>query len=272
MAAFDDDATTPGDAPRAMPRDGAAQPPSETPIIAFFDVDNTLMRGASVYHLGWAAWKRGYVTWRDLVRFTWKQMRFIAVGENHRHQLAVRDRALELIAGHTIAELESIAIETYETRIHKLLLPETVGLARDHLDKGHEVWLITATPEACARVIAERLGLTGAIGTRIRDIDGVFTGELQGHVMHGTEKALAAKELALDKRADLRDCWAYSDSRNDIPLLELAGNRVVVNPDAALKRYADARNWPKITAGAASIRAQRRRVRREARAVAKNAR
>lgn len=259
MAAIEDDATT-----------GA--PPSPTPILAFFDVDNTLMRGASVYHLGWAAWKRGYVTWRDIARFTWKQMRFIAVGENHRHQLAVRDRALELIEGHTIDELESLAIETYEKRIEKLLLPETVGLAQDHLDKGHEVWLITATPEACARVIAERLGLTGAIGTRIRDVDGVFTGELHGHVMHGTEKALAAKDLAVAKHARLEDCWAYSDSRNDIPLLELAGNRVVVNPDAALKRYARARNWPMITAGAASIRAQRRRVRREARAVARDAR
>ncbi|BAU31317.1 HAD family hydrolase [Microcella alkaliphila] len=263
MAAIDDDATT-GETPSA--------PPSPTPILAFFDVDNTLMRGASVYHLGWAAWKRGYVTWRDILRFTWKQMRFIAVGENHRHQLAVRDRALELIEGHTIEELESLTVETYEKRIEKLLLPETVGLAQDHLDKGHEVWLITATPEACARVIAERLGLTGAIGTRIRDVDGIFTGELLGHVMHGTEKALAAKDLAVDKHARLDDCWAYSDSRNDIPLLELAGNRVVVNPDAALKRYARARSWPIITAGAASIRAQRRRVRREARAVANHAR
>jgi HAD superfamily hydrolase (TIGR01490 family) len=249
-----------------------ASAPSETPILAFFDVDNTLMRGASVYHLGWAAWKRGFLTARELLRFTWKQLRFIAVGENHRHQLAVRDRALELIAGHTVDELESLAVETYEKRIQKLLLPETVGLAQDHLDKGHEVWLITATPEACARVIAERLGLTGAIGTRIRDVDGIFTGELLGRVMHGTEKALAAKDLAVEKHAKLEDCWAYSDSRNDIPLLELAGNRVVVNPDATLKRYARARNWPMITAGAASIRAQRRRVRREARAVARDAR
>lgn len=246
--------------------------PSPTPILAFFDVDNTLMRGASVYHLGWAAWKRGYVTVGDLVRFTWKQLRFIAVGENHRHQLAVRDRALELIAGHTVDELESLAIETYEKRISKLLLPETVGLAQDHRDKGHEVWLITATPEACARVIAERLGLTGAIGTRIVERDGIFTGELLGHVMHGPEKAAAAGELALNKSADLADCWAYSDSRNDIPLLELVGNRVVVNPDAALTRYAKARHWPVVTAGAASIRAQRRRVRREARAVARAAR
>ena len=246
---------------------GPAAAPSPTPIVAFFDVDNTLMRGASVYHLGRAAWKRGYVTFVDIVRFGWKQMRFIAVGENHRHQVAVRDRALELVAGHTEAELEELAIETYEKRIERLLLPETVGLAQDHRDKGHEVWLITATPEACARVIAERLGLTGAIGSR--EMGPLNCGD---PVMHGPHKATAAAQLAAERGAELADCWAYSDSRNDIPLLELVGNRVVVNPDAALARYAKARSWSILTAGAASIRAARRRVRREARAVARSAR
>lgn len=251
---------------------GLSATPSPTPIVAFFDVDNTLMRGASVYHLGWVAWKRGYLTFRDIVRFAWKQMRFIAVGENHRHQLAVRDRGLELIAGHTVAELEELAVETYHKRIERLLLPETVGLARDHRDKGHEVWLITATPEACARIIAKQLGLTGAIGSRIVSVDGVFTGELLGHVMHGQHKATAAAQLAAERGAELTDCWAYSDSRNDIPLLELVGNRVVVNPDAALARYARARSWSVLTAGASSIRAARRHVRREARAVSREAR
>ena len=93
MAAIDDDATT-GETPSA--------PPSPTPILAFFDVDNTLMRGASVYHLGRVAWKRGHLGWRDLARFAWQQARFTSVGENHQHQLAVRDRALELVAGHSV--------------------------------------------------------------------------------------------------------------------------------------------------------------------------
>lgn len=145
----------------------ADQARDSAPVIAFFDVDNTLLRGASVYHLGRVAWKRGHLGWRDLSRFAWQQARFTSVGENHRHQLAVRDRALELIAGHTVAELEEIAVETYDAHLHALLLPAVVDRAREHLAHGHEVWLLTATPEACARVIAERLGLSGAIGTRI---------------------------------------------------------------------------------------------------------
>lgn len=218
------------------------------PVIAFFDVDNTLMRGASIYHLGRAAWRRGFVGWRDILRFGWHQARFIAVGENQKHQVTVRDRALELVAGHTEAELALLAAGTYDDRVVHLLLPDTVALAHDHLARGHEVWLITATPEGFATIMAERLGLTGAIGSRIESIDGVFTGRLLGPVMHGAHKADAAALLAAEKGVRLADCWAYSDSRNDIPLLELVGHRTVVNPDAALDRYARARGWPQLHA------------------------
>ena len=222
----------------------AERAPDPARVIAFFDVDNTLVRGATVYHLGKSAWKRGYIGWRDIARFAWQQARFIAVGENHRHQLNVRDRALELVAGHTEAELEQLAAETYHERVERLLLPETVAMAQEHMAKGHEVWLITATPQGFASMLAQRLGLTGAIGTRVESIDGVFTGALHGHVMHGAHKADAAAFLANERGAPLADCWAYSDSRNDIPLLELVGHRMVVNPDAALERYARARGWP----------------------------
>lgn len=214
------------------------------PVIAFFDVDNTLLHGASVYHLGRVAWKRGHLGWRDLSRFAWHQARFKSVGENPQHQLAVRDRALELVAGHSMFELEAIAVETYETYLQSLIMPKVLARAREHLEAGHEVWLLTATPDVCARVIADRLGLTGAIGTRIESVDGVFTGALLGPVMHAGHKADAAGRLAGEKSVRLSDCWAYSDSRNDIPLLELVGNRQVVNPDAALARYAAARGWP----------------------------
>jgi len=225
--------------------DPALAPP---PVLAFFDVDNTLIHGASVYHLGKAAFTHGFLGWRDLVRFAWQQARFIAVGENHRHQLSARDRALALVAGRTEEELEQLSIETYDDRVVKLLLPATVALAHDHMAQGHEVWLITATPQSFASVMAERLGLSGAIGTRIESIDGVFTGALRGHVMHGSHKADAAAQLASERGAHLTDCWAYSDSRNDIPLLELVGNSTAVNPDAALLRYATARGWPIVRA------------------------
>ena len=238
-------------------------PAADDCVIAFFDVDNTLLRGASIYHLGRGAFRRRMLTIRDLFVFGWQQLRFIAVGENLRHLERVRERALELAGGHSEEDLVELANEVYDRYISPKLWPESVALAHDHLAKGHEVWLITATPSAIARVIAGRLGLTGALGTEIEVIDGALTGRLVGDVLHGPRKADAARALANRLGADLAACWAYSDSRNDIPLLELVGHPVVVNPDAALTRYARERGWSQLRLRPSSIRAARRALRAE---------
>lgn len=229
--------------------------------IAFFDVDNTLLRGASIYHLGRGAFRRRMLTVRDLLVFGWQQVRFIAVGENLRHLERVRERALELAGGHSEDDLIELADEVYDRYISPKLWPESVALAHDHLAQGHEVWLITATPSAIARVIAGRLGLTGALGTEIEVIDGILTGRLVGDVLHGPRKADAARALADRLGAELAECWAYSDSRNDIPLLELVGNPVVVNPDVALRRHARESGWSQLRLRPSSIRAARRALR-----------
>jgi len=247
----------------------AVPPPTDRPIVAFFDVDNTLMRGASVYHVGKGAFQRGLISWRDIALFGWHQFRFLAVGENRSHLASAKDRALQLANGHTEEALTLMAGEIYDKDIAPKLWPETVELTREHLAKGHEVWLITATPQLVAQVIADRLGLTGALGTKVEAIDGVFTGRLDGRVLHGAEKAAVADAFVLVKGADLADCWAYSDSSNDIPLLELVGNRIVVNPDASLSRHAKANQWPALNLNPSSIREAQRRVRREAREVRK---
>ena len=237
------------------------------PIVAFFDVDNTLLHGASAFHVSRAAWQRGHVGVRDLLAFGWHQVRFVTVGENVKHFASAQERALGLAKGLPADELTNLTEAVYEREIESRLWPETVELAREHLRKGHEVWLITAAPVDIAAVIARRLGLTGALGTMLRSEGGKLTGEFDGPVLHGARKAVAAKELAVSLGADLADCWAYSDSRNDIPLLELVGNRIVVNPDTALASHARRNDWPIMRLDPASIRAAVRRVRREARAV-----
>ena len=250
--------------------DAAPTPPSDRPIVAFFDVDNTLMKGASVYYVGRAAWRRGLISWRDIAVFGWHQFRFLAVGENRAHLSTAKDRALGLVGGRTEASLTALAEEIYENDIAPKLWPETVDLTREHLAKGHEVWLITATPQLVAQVIADRLGLTGALGTKVQALDGVFTGAIDGHVLHGDEKAAVAEEFARVKQADLADCWAYSDSSNDIPLLALVGNRVVVNPDAKLLAHALDKGWKVLPLKRSAIRDAQKRVKREAKAVRKS--
>jgi HAD superfamily hydrolase (TIGR01490 family) len=236
------------------------------PIIAFFDVDNTLLHGASAYHVSRAAWKRGHLGIRDVLAFAWQQVRFVSVGENVKHFSSAQERALGLARGLPENELTSLSEDVWELELETRLWPKTVELAREHLRNGHQVWLITAAPVDIATVIARKLGFTGALGTRLGSLDGKLTGEFDGPVLHGGRKAVAARELAASIGADLADCWAYSDSCHDIPLLELVGNRIAVNPDVALAVHARKHDWPILRLDPASIRATLRRVRREARA------
>ena len=240
---------------------------TDAPIIAFFDVDNTLMRGASMYHMAKAARRVHIIKTREIVRFAWHQATFLFVGENLKQLGSIKDRAIQIIGGHTESELHDLANEVFDRDIKDRLWPETVDLTREHLAKGHQVWLVSATPRIVGSVIAERLGLTGALGTEfVTDLDGVFEGSFEGEVLHGDAKAVAARGLVTRTGASLADCWAYSDSRNDIPLLTLVGHRVVVNPDARLAEHARRLSWPILQLKRASIKEAQRRVRREAKA------
>jgi HAD superfamily hydrolase (TIGR01490 family) len=112
------------------------------------------------------------------------------------------------------------------------------------LDKGEEVWLVTAAPQDMADIIAERLGFTGALGSKAHIEDGVYTGTLDGKLLHGIEKALIIQELANERGFNLEECYSYSDSHNDIPLLQAVGHPSAINPDAVLRIRALAEGWP----------------------------
>ena len=244
----------------------ASEASSDQPIVAFFDVDNTLLRGASLFHIAKAARRMRILGLLEILKFCWHQATFLFIGENDRHLGSIKDRALTLIGGYSERELEDLANEVFERDIESRLWPETVGLTQEHIAKGHQVWLISATPQIVGGVIAKRLGLTGALGTRFVAVDGIFTGDFDGPVLHGEHKAVAAEKFTRELGANLADCWAYSDSRNDIPLLSLVGHRVVVNPDARLTAHAKKLGWPILQLKRASIREAQKRVRREAKA------
>ena len=227
---------------------------SDPRAIAFFDVDNTLLRGASLYHLGVGAWRRQFISLADIMSFGWKQTKFLAVGESGVNITRLRNRAMEIIIGHTRDELVSLSHEIFDSRLAQRLWPETVAVAHAHLKSGREVWLVSATAQEVADVIAERLDLTGALGTQLDTVDGIFTGRLINGICHGDRKAVVARQLAQARNVDLDECWAYSDSHNDIPLLELVGHPVAVNPDSTLRRYALARGWPIMRMKVAQLR------------------
>lgn len=228
----------------ARAADVAPHTPSPDPTAAaFFDVDNTVLRGASVFYFARTLYRRRFFTPRDLRRFAWQQARFVAVGESLEHLADIRERALSLVAGHRVSELREVGEEAWTVMATKVW-PGTRAFADEHLRAGQRVWLVTATPIEVADVIAHRLGLTGALGTVAEHVDGTYTGRLVGEPLHGPAKAEAVRALAEREGLDLTRCAAYSDSVHDLPLLELVGRPVVVNPDRRLRAHARERGWP----------------------------
>ena len=138
----------------------------------------------------------------------------------------------------------SIGEEIYDEYMAERVWPGTRALAQAHLDAGQKVWLVTAAPVETATIIARRLGLTGALGTVAESVGGVYTGKLVGEPLHGPAKAEAVRALAAAEGLDLSHCAAYSDSSNDIPMLELVGHPAAVNPDSDLRAQARAQGWP----------------------------
>ncbi|MHA7261778.1 HAD family hydrolase [Arthrobacter sp. TMN-37] len=211
---------------------------------AFFDVDNTLMRGASLFHVARKMYSRRAFTLRFAAGLAWKQIRFVMRGETMTDVNAVRDAALAFAIGIAHADILALGEEVYDEMIASKIWPGARALTDQHLAAGRKVWLVTGTPVEVAGVIAKRLGLTGALGTVGEVADGLYTGRLVGEFLHGAAKAAAVKELAARDNLDLDRCWAYSDSFNDIPLLSAVGNPVAINPDSRLRRHARANNWP----------------------------
>ncbi|HEY0889169.1 MAG TPA: HAD-IB family hydrolase [Nocardioides sp.] len=224
--------------------ESALATPAQREAAAFFDVDNTIMQGASIFHFARGLHRRQFFTTREILGAAWKQAYFRIAGvEDPEHVADARNSALSFIAGHTVSELQALAEEIFDEAMAHRIWPGTRALAQLHLDQGQRVWLVTAAPVEIAEIIARRLGLTGAMGTVAEHVDGVYTGKLVGEMLHGPAKAVAVKALAERESLDLLACSAYSDSYNDLPMLALVGDPCAVNPDARLRAHAREQGW-----------------------------
>lgn len=211
---------------------------------AFFDVDNTIIRGASAFHLAVGLYRRDFFRATDLVNFALQQVRYRMFGEN-KHQIdEVRSRALEIVSGHSVAEITAVAEDVYDEVLCLRIYPGTQRLLDAHLAAGHQVWIITASPQEIGDLIARRLGATGALGTIAEHRDGFYTGRLVGDMMHGEAKAAGVRTLAEREGIRLESSYAYGDSTNDVPILSTVGHPCAINPDRRLRKHAAAVGWP----------------------------
>ncbi len=211
---------------------------------AFFDLDNTLIRGSSLFYLARGLFKLGFFSSKDMWAFIWKQAKFVVVGKEHISDMQMIKRVgLRIASGHSVESLVKISDGVIEQYLIPKVYRQTVDLAKVHLQRGEEVWIVTAAPNRLANVLAHKLGFTGALGSIAEEVDGFFTGELIGPPLHGPEKKVAIEKLASETGLDLSGSSAYSDSVYDLPMLQAVGHANVVNGDRQLRARARREGW-----------------------------
>jgi hypothetical protein len=119
-----------------------------------------------------------------------------------------------------------------------------LAIAHDHQDAGRRVYIVTAASQELAEMLARVLAFDGAIGSRFSEaVDGVYTGKPAGLFIYRSGKATAITALAQEEGLDLEASYAYSDSESDLPMLNVVGHPVAVNPDGELSRVAREKGW-----------------------------
>jgi HAD superfamily hydrolase (TIGR01490 family) len=220
--------------------EGAAHPR----VAAFFDVDNTIIRGASAYHLARGLREHGFLRNRDILMFAFEQAKYQLFGETKQQMETVTAKAPKFFKGWSSAEIVAVGEEVWDSVLTHRIFPGTKALIESHLARGHEVWLVTASPNEIARLIAGRIGATGGLGTVAETENGYYTGVVDGGLLHGPRKAVAVRALADERGIDLTRSYAYGDSSNDVAMLEVVGVPGAINPDSRMRRIAADRNWP----------------------------
>ena len=212
---------------------------------AFFDLDKTVILGSSLFLLARGLYKRDIFRVRDIVRFGWGQAMFRLRGEIERGMEMSRQSTLDFVVGRNQQELIDWGKEIAAEQILPNVYEDIVRVIEDHTERGELTFLVTAAPVELATTVAEALSMTDVAAT-VSEVDelGNYTGRLVGQVTHGPEKAKAAAQLAAKHGVDLMECAAYSDSVNDLPLLESVGHPHAVNPDRELRKIAQSRGWP----------------------------
>jgi len=212
---------------------------------AFFDLDRTLISGSSAFYFGVAAWRNQMIPLGELLSDGAKAVSFKLFGATDESSEAVRDRILHAVEGAEQSELIALN-EEIVPRILERVRPESRGLIDMHHEAGRDTWIVSASPIEMVDPLARALGMTGGIGTASEVVDGRYTGRLDGPFVYGEGKAEAITLLAERRNYDLDRSFSYSDSASDLPMMEMVGHPVAVNPDSPLEAVAQQRGWPMV--------------------------
>ncbi|HTU95703.1 MAG TPA: HAD-IB family hydrolase [Solirubrobacteraceae bacterium] len=210
---------------------------------AFFDLDKTLMQGSSAFQFGRAAYRAGLMGRRQLLADAVANVQFRLRGATDADSMALRERIAASLEGTRVVDLERLGADVLAGILPRIY-PQMLALAHEHQDHGRPAYIVTAASQELAAILARVMALDGAVGSDISEVrDGVYTGKPAGLFVYRGGKATAIRELAEREGFDLAECYAYSDSESDLPMLETVGHPVAVNPDGALAKIARERGW-----------------------------
>jgi HAD superfamily hydrolase (TIGR01490 family) len=210
---------------------------------AFFDLDKTIIATSSVMALSGRFYREGLISKRMIVRGLYAQAVYMLVGADEDKMDRMREAMLALTKGWDHARVREIVREALEEVITPVIYAEALDLIEEHKRAGRKTVIISSSPIETVEAIGDQLGVDDVIATRARvDADGRYTGELEFYA-YGPFKAEAIREMAVQEGIDLASSYAYSDSITDLPMLELVGHPVAVNPDRELARVARERGW-----------------------------
>ena len=209
--------------------------------LAIFDLDNTLIGGDSDY------------LWMEfLIRKKVMPANFIEATKSFYEDYEKGQLDLEAFLLFQLAPLASTPIESLEDlrrqfieqRIKPIILTKGKELVRYHQDQGHDTLIVTATNRFVTGPISLLFGVSELIAIDLEVIEGCFTGRVQGVPSFGRGKVTRLEEWLVDKGRKPSETWFYSDSRNDLPLLEWVDHAIAVDPDPILRQKAIDRGWP----------------------------
>ncbi len=201
------------------------------------------MEGSSAFQFGRAAYRAGLLGRRQLLADGWANVRFRLRGASDEDSHALRNRISKSLEGTRVRDLERLGADVLAGVLPRIY-PQMLGLAHQHQDAGRRVYIVTAAARELAEILAQVLVFDGAIGSQFSEIsDGVYTGRPAGRFIYGHDKARAVQDLAAREGLALEQCYAYSDSQSDLPMLRVVGHPVVVNPDRELAQIARQEGW-----------------------------
>ncbi len=213
--------------------------------VALFDLDNTLLEGDSDYQWGQFLVERKVV---DATVYERENRRFFAQYEAGTLDIYEFARfAYRPLAEHALEHLFALRANYIEERIIPLIRPKARDLLAQHRDRGNILVIITSTNRFITEPIAKQLGVDDLIATDPEFKDGRYTGELAGIPCFQEGKVKRLQQWLKQTENTLHDSWFYTDSHNDLPLLQHVSHPVVVDADGILTEIARKKGWPSIS-------------------------